>query len=259
MQLVIRGKSDQVSVERIFRLDEIVREWWQETPAHLRLCDDLFSKDASAAIEQKPSLAKLVVFAFTHSTLVRIHACIITPKHSTSPESTTGVTEEALLMLSERSRSILLRSCDSMLEAILYLLTAPEDLPPRKCTCYKASFKLLILWPTVTFKFVFRAIHALLSIACSSNNQLAVPIQEKFYQCISKLFLLFPQDTQIPAHLSPLNAFLSSQTLGDFGVYRRHSALPGYAFMCDFLRATHEHLQYKLENRIEVPRMQDSY
>ena len=117
-----------LSLEIIFRSDEAIREWWANIPSSLRLCDDIYGEDAAIALAQNKSVPKAAIFSLAHSSMIRVYTCMINPKTDSGDKWSTN--KEIMAVLSEKAISIVLRSCDHMLSAVLQMLSSYEVLPP---------------------------------------------------------------------------------------------------------------------------------
>ncbi|KAI8141086.1 hypothetical protein BJV82DRAFT_187897 [Fennellomyces sp. T-0311] len=229
MDHMISGGSDHVTLEAVFRLDLMVHEWWKGLPNHLRVCDDLFAENATSSIQQNTSIHKAIVFSCAHATLLRLYACLITPERFPQDgDSPTGDDEsnheELVMLLNERAKNVIMRSSDALLSTILHIHHTQADMPPPM------------------LEFLSRAIYGLFTVSLCPTVQIPLSIQQKFNQAMHAMSLQFPADNQIAPSSSPLDAFMITQQISNFDVYRSRP-LPGYALVSDILCTTHTYLQ----------------
>ncbi|KAI8140242.1 hypothetical protein BJV82DRAFT_716058 [Fennellomyces sp. T-0311] len=94
-----------ISLDTIFQSDRAIREWYNELPLHLRICDDPYAEDADIAVTKNPKPLST----------------------DESVEKNMGI----IRMLSEKAISQVLRSCDLLLSTVLHIIKGfKEDMPP---------------------------------------------------------------------------------------------------------------------------------
>ncbi|KAI7849016.1 hypothetical protein BDC45DRAFT_574309 [Circinella umbellata] len=199
-------KVDTLSMETLFQCDEIIKDWWENMPPHLRITNNLF--DTNVKLRAENDWIKAIVFCFAHVNIMRVHICLLKPvifrndEQDNDNEDTHNnqgtkniddyVNPELLESIREQAKETVLRSCDILLDTMVQMLTSPTDLPSA-----------------ITFELVSRVMHVLVTV---TGPNVPVSIHRKFYRCIQAIHALFPSDTvTVPPSRSPLNAIVTSQ------------------------------------------------
>ncbi|KAI9243624.1 hypothetical protein BDA99DRAFT_317350 [Phascolomyces articulosus] len=218
--------SQGVSMDILVQLDNTIQNWWDELPSRLRLCDSLYAKDAKDLAERNNSIPKAIVFAFVHSILFKIYACVLEMKSSLLDIQDDGDGDDQNIIHSER---ILLcrramsnateQSYELLLSTIRQIFSLHQDILP------------------FMFEFISRVICTTKTASLLPKKYGISPIlREKAVECFETMLDVFPPDNIVPGSKSPINMYLKTYSLGDVGVYQEYP-LPGLAVLADVVGA----------------------
>ena len=141
-------------METIIRCDEIIKDWWETMPPHLRITDDLF--DSNVKLNAENDWIKAVAFCFAHVNIMRVHVCLVKPVILKDREQDDGnednqdnqdsqnlddnVNPELLASIREQAKKTVLRSCDILLDVMVQMLASSTDMPSGEFIIIYVSF-----------------------------------------------------------------------------------------------------------------------
>ncbi|KAI8142956.1 hypothetical protein BJV82DRAFT_112960 [Fennellomyces sp. T-0311] len=137
---VMAGDDDkqwdyECRLEAILRLDSAIRDWWNELPSNLRLCDELYPEHAVEMIDKNNSVAKAVIFCFVHSILLKVYICVLN-----LPATTLLCTDEQKKLFEDHTKfGANSRSCELVLRTVTRMFRIQEDMRPRKFSYARVS------------------------------------------------------------------------------------------------------------------------
>ncbi|KAI7849002.1 hypothetical protein BDC45DRAFT_521709 [Circinella umbellata] len=234
------SKNAEVSFDILMRLNNAIRDWWNDLPVFLRLCDDPYAENAMDAIEKNTSVPKALIFSFIHSILLKIDACVLDVVNLSScgmedydddaKESSISYDEKILLYNRAKSNAKI-RSCELLLSTVIGIVSSKRDV-----------FSFL-------FEFLSRVMYTMLTISYYLSDYFSSDLREKFAECFDAIRNVFPSDNIVPASISPLNKYVQTLQMTGVDVYQNYS-LPGYAVLADMVNACHSYV--KLDYRISL-------
>ncbi|KAG2222448.1 hypothetical protein INT45_009460 [Circinella minor] len=210
-------------IEVIFRLNRVIRNWWDELPRHLRLCDGLYAVNAMEMTKRNTSVVKTIVFSFIHSILLKMWIFLL---NSSADTTVTSIKEDDTSIFCRKTQvDSSIQSCELLLSSMTRLFQLHDDIVP-----------------SMTFEFMTRAAYTLLSVSLCKSLQFPTRIQQMFDECFDVISAVFPADNIVPPSLSPLNSFVITQDPNNLDIYKSYP-FPGYALIADILNACHTYLQ----------------
>ena len=121
------------AIEVIVRLNRVIRDWWNELPRHLRLCDDLYATNAMEITKRNTSVVKTIVFSFVHSILLKMWIYLLNSSEDTIVTPIKEPVNDGSSIFCRKTQvDSSIRSCELLLSSVIRLFHLHDDIVPCK-------------------------------------------------------------------------------------------------------------------------------